>query len=91
MSETKDAVIYIHWVFYLSKFYEVVDTLIILLSGKMSSTLQTFHHAGVILIGWVGLRYESPMAPAGAALNALVHTLMVSHNSLTFVIGCLQQ
>jgi len=67
-----------YWIFYVSKFYEVVDTLIILARGKRSSTLQTFHHAGVIIIGWTGLRYESPMAPPGAILNAAVHTLMVS-------------
>ncbi|KAJ5214881.1 hypothetical protein N7468_010560 [Penicillium chermesinum] len=82
MDGSRDGVIYIYWIFYLSKFYEVVDTFIILSRGKKSSTLQTFHHAGVILIGWVGLRYESPMAPPGATLNAFVHTLMYSYFTL---------
>lgn len=77
MKGSKDGLVYMFWVFYLSKFYEIVDTLIILSRGKKSSTLQTFHHAGVILLGWVGLRYESPMAPFGAMVNAFVHTLMV--------------
>lgn len=71
-----------YWIFYVSKFYEVVDTLIILARGKRSSTLQTFHHAGVIIIGWTGLRYESPMAPPGAILNAAVHTLMYFYFTL---------
>jgi hypothetical protein len=74
-----------YWIFYISKFYEVVDTLIILARGKKSSTLQTFHHAGVIILGWTGLRYESPMAPPGAMLNAMVHTLMVSYTCLFFL------
>lgn len=73
-----DSVLYMYWVFYASKFYEVVDTFIILARGRRSSTLQTFHHAGVIIIGWTGIRYVSPMAPPGATLNATVHTLMVN-------------
>ena len=36
------------WFFYLSKFYEVVDTMIIIAKGKRSSTLQTYHHAGAM-------------------------------------------
>ncbi|KAJ5701280.1 hypothetical protein N7488_008828 [Penicillium malachiteum] len=77
-----EGLIYIYWIFYMSKFYEIVDTLIILARGKTSSTLQTFHHAGVVLIGWTGLRNESPMAPPGAMMNAGVHTLMVSRSTL---------
>ncbi|KAJ5673852.1 hypothetical protein N7462_009291 [Penicillium macrosclerotiorum] len=68
---------YMSWLFYMSKFYEVMDTLIILTSGRKSSTLQTFHHAGVMIAGWIGMRYESPMGFIGAILNAAVHTLMV--------------
>ncbi|KAJ6024762.1 hypothetical protein N7540_005559 [Penicillium herquei] len=77
-----EGLVYIYWIFYMSKFYEVVDTLIILARGKTSSTLQTFHHAGVVLIGWTGLRNESPMAPPGAMMNAGVHTLMYSYFTL---------
>ncbi|KAI9701179.1 MAG: hypothetical protein M1836_001848 [Candelina mexicana] len=37
------------WLFYVSKFYEVLDTAIILTKGKKSSMLQTYHHAGAML------------------------------------------
>lgn len=37
------------WIFYVSKFYGVVDTAIIIAKGKRSSTLQTYHHAGAML------------------------------------------
>ncbi|RJE21596.1 fatty acid elongase [Aspergillus sclerotialis] len=40
---------YFGWIFYISKFYEVVDTAIILAKGKKSSTLQTYHHAGAMM------------------------------------------
>lgn len=69
---------YLGCLFYLSKFYEVVDTLIILVKGRKSSTLQTYHHAGVILCGWSVITFESPVGLVGVVLNAAVHTLMVS-------------
>ncbi|KAJ5636287.1 uncharacterized protein N7484_009600 [Penicillium longicatenatum] len=73
---------YFGCVFYLSKYYEVIDTLIILMKGKKSSTLQTYHHAGVILCGWSAVTYESPVGFVGVALNAVVHTLMYSYFAL---------
>ena len=42
--------------FYLSKFYEVIDTIIILLKGRKSSLLQTYHHAGAMICMWAGIR-----------------------------------
>lgn len=68
---------YVGWLFYMSKFYEVVDTLIILARGKKSSTLQTYHHAGVIICGWATVLYESPLGAIGVVLNSAIHTLMV--------------
>lgn len=66
------------WVFYLSKFYEVVDTLVILAKGKRSSTLQTYHHAGAMLSVWSGIRYMSPPIWMFVLVNAGIHTFMVS-------------
>jgi hypothetical protein len=66
------------WFFYLSKFYEVVDTMIILAKGKRSSTLQTYHHAGAMLCMWAGMRYMSPPIWMFALVNSGIHTLMVS-------------
>lgn len=73
---------YFGWFFYMSKFYEVLDTMIILSSGKKSSTLQTYHHAGVILCAWASLRYTSPSYLVPIVLNSAVHTLMVRYSSL---------
>jgi hypothetical protein len=68
---------YLSWVFYISKFYEVVDTFVILAKGKQSSFLQTYHHAGVMLCMWAGVRYASPPALVGIVFNSAIHTLMV--------------
>lgn len=66
------------WIFYLSKFYEVLDTFIILAKGKLSSTLQTYHHAGAMLCMWAGMRYMSAPIWVFILVNSLIHSLMVS-------------
>jgi len=66
------------WLFYLSKFYEVIDTLIILAKGKKSSFLQTYHHAGAMMCMWAGIRYMSPPIWMFALVNSFIHTIMVS-------------
>lgn len=66
------------WLFYISKFYEVVDTLIILAKGKLSSTLQTYHHAGAMMAMWAGMRYMSVPIWIFVFFNSAIHSLMVS-------------
>jgi hypothetical protein len=66
------------WWFYLSKFYEVFDTFIILAKGKRSSTLQTYHHTGAMMCMWAGIRYMSPPIWMFAFLNSGIHAMMVS-------------
>lgn len=66
------------WIFYVSKFYEVIDTLIILAKGKRSATLQTYHHAGAMLCMWAGIRYMSPPIWMFVFINSFIHALMVS-------------
>ncbi|KAF2218404.1 GNS1/SUR4 family-domain-containing protein [Elsinoe ampelina] len=70
------------WVFYLSKFYEVLDTLIILARGKRSPTLQTYHHAGAMLCMWAGIRYMSPPIWMFCFINSFIHTLMYIYFTL---------
>lgn len=71
------------WFFYLSKFYEVLDTFIILAKGKRSSTLQTYHHAGAMMCMWAGIRYMSPPIWMFVFVNSAIHTLMYTYYTLT--------
>lgn len=66
------------WWFYVSKFYEVIDTFIIVAKGKRSPTLQTYHHAGAMLCMWAGMRYMSPPIWMFVFINSAIHTMMVS-------------
>ena len=68
---------YYGWLFYLSKFYEVLDTFIILAKGKPSSTLQTYHHAGAMMCMWAGMRYMSAPIILFVQFNSFIHALMV--------------
>lgn len=68
---------YYGWIFYLSKFYEVLDTFIILTKGKLSSTLQTYHHAGAMMCMWAGMRYMSAPIWMFVLVNSFIHSLMV--------------
>ncbi|KAK9462651.1 GNS1/SUR4 family-domain-containing protein [Lipomyces oligophaga] len=67
---------YYGFLFYLSKFYEVLDTAIILAKGKRSSLLQTYHHAGAMLSMWAGVRFAAPPIWVFVVFNSLIHTLM---------------
>jgi hypothetical protein len=44
------------YIFYLSKFYEVLDTVIILAKGKKVGMLQSYHHTGAIYTMYAGYR-----------------------------------
>ena len=69
---------YYGWIFYISKFYEVVDSLIIMAKGKKTGFLQTYHHAGAMMAMWAGIRYMSPPIWMFTFINSGLHTLMVS-------------
>lgn len=74
---------YFGWIFYLSKFYEVVDTAIILAKGKKSSTLQTYHHAGAMMCMWAGIRYMAAPIWIFTLVNSAIHAMMYTYYTLT--------
>ncbi|KAI9711313.1 MAG: hypothetical protein M1820_002300 [Bogoriella megaspora] len=67
------------WWFYLSKFYEVIDSFIIVMKGKKSSTLQIYHHAGAMAAMWSGIRYMSPPIWMFVTVNSFIHTWMYGY------------
>ena len=74
---------YLSWIFYLSKYYELLDTVILLLKGKPSSFLQTFHHSGSIISLWSMVTTRIPGMWIFATLNSFIHTLMYVYYLLT--------
>ncbi|KAL1917244.1 uncharacterized protein VTP21DRAFT_4900 [Calcarisporiella thermophila] len=73
------------YIFYLSKFYEVIDTVIILLKGRRSSLLQTYHHTGAILCMWAATNYMAIPVWSFVQINSFIHSVMYFYFALTAI------
>lgn len=71
------------WAFYVSKYYEVIDTLILFMSEKPSSFLQMYHHAGAIICCWLLTRANTHASWVFVVLNSFIHTVMYFYYALT--------
>jgi hypothetical protein len=66
-------------VFYISKYYEFVDTWILVLKGKPPSFLQVYHHTGIAFCIWGGVLSQSAWLVYVVLLNSVIHTLMYTY------------
>ena len=66
--------------FYVSKYYEFVETWIVLLKAKEPIFLQTYHHAGVVLACW-GFVVTKNTSSGGitVVLNSFIHSIMYTY------------
>jgi len=64
------------FVFYISKYYEFLDTSILILKGKDPSFLQTYHHVGIACTMWGAIVSQSAWVHIVVVLNSFIHTLM---------------
>ncbi|KAI9276803.1 ELO family [Phascolomyces articulosus] len=80
-----DSLGYWGYLFYLSKYYEVIDTAIILLKGRRSSLLQTYHHSGAMLTMWAGIRYKATPIWIFVLFNSFVHSVMYCYYAATCI------
>jgi hypothetical protein len=62
--------------FYLSKYYEYVDTWIIYLKGRKPIFLQTYHHLGAVIVWHLCFFYKSDSILIATMFNSFVHTIM---------------
>jgi len=46
-------------VFYVSKYWEFIDSWILILKGKEASFLQVYHHTGIVIAMYFGTMYSS--------------------------------
>ena len=75
-----DSLIY---AFYLSKYYEYMDTFILKTQGKKTSFLQTFHHCGAVICWYLGYYYKVDTIVIATFLNSGIHTMMYTYYLLT--------
>lgn len=67
------------FIFYISKYYEFMDTWILVLKGKPPSFLQIYHHTGIAFCMWIGVLSHSPWLKYVTLLNSIIHTLMYTY------------
>jgi hypothetical protein len=64
------------YVFYLSKFYEFVDTLFLVLRQKPLTFLHVYHHASTVVVAYLGLYDNASYCWIAVFQNCFVHILM---------------
>lgn len=66
------------YVYYLSKFYELGDTILTLLRGSRppSFFLHVYHHSVVVFMAWLWLEAVQTLHWAGLLFNGFVHVVM---------------
>lgn len=65
--------------FYASKYYEFVDTWILVIKGKPASFLQVYHHTGIAFIMWCAVASQSAWLLFVVLLNSVIHTVMYTY------------
>ena len=61
------------YLFYLSKYYEFIDTLILIMKQRKVSLLQTYHHAGAVISMWMLVTAKAPGSFIFVCFNSVIH------------------
>lgn len=76
---------YFFWIFYISKYIEIIDTLIIYLNNRTASFLQVYHHTGAIFCCWFLCKSKSHISWIFILFNSFVHSFMYLYYAATSV------
>ena len=77
----KGALYYWSYLYYLSKYYELLDTALQLARGKPPPhfVLHVYHHAVVLFMAWAWCEYQQSLQFIALACNTAVHVVMYSY------------
>lgn len=80
---------YWSYIYYLSKYYELLDTWLQLARGKPPPhfMLHVYHHAMVLLMAWAWCQYKQSLQFIGLAFNTAVHVVMYTYYLQRIVTG----
>ena len=65
--------------FYLSKYWEFLDTWILVLKGKGANFLQVYHHSGIVFVMHAAVASQGAWLLFVVLLNATIHTFMYTY------------
>ena len=75
---------YVTYIFYLSKYYELFDTVLLAVKGKEVIFLHFYHHATMIFLTWSWFAYDWIEGAWWCCfVNSLIHTFMYYYYLLT--------
>lgn len=66
------------YIYYLSKYYEFLDTVLLVVRKKHTSFLHVFHHATVVGMAWLWVDQVQSLQFIGSMANTLVHVRFFS-------------
>ena len=78
---------YWSYVYYLSKFYELLDTALLVLKGRPLTFLHVFHHALVLVMTYLWLSSVQSLQHVALLTNTAIHVVMYAYYFLT-TLGC---
>jgi len=64
------------YIYYLSKYYELFDTILLVLKKKPLTFLHVYHHSIIVVLSWSWLQGDWPLCWWGIAFNTLIHIIM---------------
>jgi GNS1/SUR4 family len=73
------------YLFYMSKYYEYIDTFLIYMKGRNPIFLQKYHHVGAAICWYLCYEYNVDMIIFGTILNSGVHSVMYSYYLMTLL------
>jgi fatty acid elongase 3 len=80
-AKAEGALFFWSYMYYLSKYYELLDTVIGLLRGSRMPNfgLQVYHHAVVIIMAWLWCETAQSLQVPGLMFNTFVHVIMYAY------------
>ena len=74
---------YWSFLFYLSKYYEFLDTYIVIWKGRRPIFLQKFHHIGAVIGMWLVITTKSTCGYIFVVENSFIHSIMYLYYALS--------
>jgi len=76
---------FFYYINYLFKFWELIDTALLVLRGKPTPFLHVYHHASTLVLCWSQMRAESCLQWIPMVINLTVHVIMYGYFALTAI------
>ena len=64
------------YLFYISKYYEFIDTWIVCLKGRKPLFLQLYHHIGAVIGMWLLYITHNPWVWVFLVFNSFINSIM---------------